>query len=155
MKKVILNKDFGGYGWSKAGTIQVAKRKGILDQCEFYDHDKKVSQSTFLSNKDSWYWDIRCNGTVFEFNRDDEDAIAVLKKFGSEYCSGKFACLEIEEFDDEFHDYSIDDYDGMETLKTVPSIPLDKIDNLSKEELVDLLKKLNLIRGYYTNSSEK
>ena len=155
MKKVILNKDFGGYGWSKAGMIQVSERKGILDQCEFYIDDKKVSQSTFLSNKDSWYWDIKCNGVDFEFDRDDEDAIAVLEKFGSEYCSDNLACLQIEEYDDEFYDYSIDDYDGWERLETAPSIPLDKIDNMSKEELVDLLKKLNLIRGYYTNPSEK
>ena len=101
--KIVLNKDFGGFGISK----------------EAYDYmgveTEKLPSSYDLSGKPLTYFDIyypierehedyRYNSRLIEF---------IENNLGNP--NGKYSNLEVVEIPDEFTDMEIDEYDGYET----------------------------------------
>lgn len=111
MAKIILNGCFGGYGWSEKALRDLAAVKGRV--VDQYDDDL----------------------------REDADAIALLEKKGSKYCSGFCAKLYIQEYDPELWIPDIHEYDGSESLDLTPRLTEEQIRACkSMDEVVDLLK---------------
>ena len=118
MKKIILNKCFGGFGWSDAATKLYAARTG-----------------KFLN---SYSWE--------EDERMDPGAVAMLEEMGSEFCSGDYARLEIEEFDDDLFIPMINEYDGSESLELSPNLSEARIRACKDmDAVIDLLRKTRVI----------
>ena len=165
VRKVIVNECFGGYGWSHNGTLEVLKLKGIKDLRFFlmsWDQNdyKEVSEQEFIAAEEGRFllyetavqWKI-CAGdntegwTRYSIEREDPEAIAVLEKFGTGFCSGSLSKLCVEKFDDEFYDYSIDNYDGDETLITYPRLTREQVLRCKTvEEVADILQKIGVIK---------
>ena len=156
IRKVILNGCYGGYGWSKQGVLEVLKAKGFHDlHCmvggegaNWMKYDE-IPEEDFVSNNRSWYVSIGndTDSRYSKFDREDPEAIAILEKFGSDFCSDKHADLYIDEFDDEFFDYDIDEYDGIENLRLKPSITREQVLACnSVADVADLLEKIGVIR---------
>lgn len=128
MKKVILNKCFGGFKPSTKAYELYAKKKGLeLYIYEIHIDNKKVnyhkvddSDSMFtvyltkdygdvvdsINNKDKLYLD--------DGHREDETLIEVVEELGPD-ASSYASLLKIVEIPDDL-DYVIDNYDGIETL---------------------------------------
>jgi hypothetical protein len=87
--EIIINKQFGGYRWSREASVALGMGKDLREGFNF--------------------------GTRDESLRTRPDAIALLKEWGSDRCSGKYAKLEVIEIPDGV-EYEIDEYDGMETV---------------------------------------
>lgn len=92
MKKVILNKCYGGFGISRKAYELYAKKKGLK-----ISDDEKDKRPPI---------DYRY--------REDKTLIEVVEELGEE-ANGRYADLKIVEIPDDLN-YTIDDYDGIETL---------------------------------------
>ncbi|MBP5423863.1 MAG: hypothetical protein J6W49_04705 [Paludibacteraceae bacterium] len=111
MAKIILNGCFGGYSWSDKAIQELSEIKG-----------KKVNSREWLL-------------------REDPDAIALIETKGSKYCSGIFAELYVEEYDEELWIPDIHEYDGTETLDLTPRLTEKQIRACKNmDEVVELLK---------------
>ncbi len=130
-KKVILNKCFGGFGVSKKAYELYTKKKGLnlfCYECDIKDYrnhiykyakddnlfnhyfTKDFGDNVQISNEDyekySLYLDTRY--------REDPILIEVIEELGEE-ANNKYSQLKIVEIPDNLN-YTIDDYDGIETL---------------------------------------
>lgn len=92
--EIIINKQFGGYRWSHEASVAL----GMEEKFEGED-----------------LWKDFNFGTRDESLRTRPDAIALLKEWGSDRCSGQYAKLAVIEIPDGV-EYVIDEYDGMETV---------------------------------------
>lgn len=131
MKKVILNKCFGGFDVSKEAYMLYAKKKGLtlyLYESEFINRkfiykkvndDKSIFRHYFIkdmgdnveiSNED---YEKYCLYLKDE-HREDPILIEVVEELG-EKASGRFGNLKVVEIPDDL-EYVIDEYDGIETL---------------------------------------
>lgn len=132
MKKVILNKCFGGFDVSKEAYELYAKKKGLELFC--YEMDikdikkpiyryatKKISlfnnyfikdfgNNVRITNEDYEKYNLYLDTS----HREDPILIEVIEELG-EKANGRFGELKIVEIPDEL-DYVIDEYDGIETL---------------------------------------
>jgi hypothetical protein len=139
MKKIAVNRDYGGFSLSPKAVALLAKKKG--KECYFFVKEKpcnvdeignKLSWSAYsVSNPDFkkmktpdknglWktankYADSISIDTRPE-NRTDPDLIAVIEELGKE-ASGILAHIEIVEIPEEVTDWYIDEYDGLETIR--------------------------------------
>ena len=131
MKKVILNKCYGGFSLSDLAYKRYAKKSGIkLFKYEMYINADTVScEFRKVKNSDSLlfsYYVTKDLGkttnelpkdycfTLGRENREDPVLIEVIEELG-EKANTKFSDLKIVEIPDDL-DYVIDDYDGIETL---------------------------------------
>lgn len=130
MKKVILNKDFGGFGISKKGYELYARKKGLdlyMYEAEYSgkktiykrtDNDtlftkyftKNFGDTVNISDEDYKQYSLNLD----EGSREDTVLIEVLEELKEE-ANGKYSDLKIVEIPDDL-DYVIDNYDGIETL---------------------------------------
>lgn len=131
MKKVILNKCFGGFDVSKEAYMLYAKRKGLtlyLYESEFINRKfiykkvnddnsifrhyfiKDMGDNVEISNED---YEKYCLYLKDE-HREDPILIEVVEELG-EKASGRFGNLKVVEIPDDL-EYVIDEYDGIETL---------------------------------------
>jgi hypothetical protein len=131
MKKVILNKCFGGFDVSKEAYMLYAKKKGLtlyLYESEFVNRKfiyKKVNDDNSIFR----YYFIKDMGDNVEISnedyekyclylkdehREDPILIEVVEELG-EKASGRFGNLKVVEIPDDL-EYVIDEYDGIETL---------------------------------------
>ena len=131
MKKVILNKCFGGFGVSKEAYELYAKKKGLKLFCYEYDiknivntiykyarednllncyFTKDFGDNVQITNEDYEKYNLFLD----EGHREDSTLIEVIEELG-EKANGKYSQLEIVEIPDDL-DYIIDYYDGIETL---------------------------------------
>lgn len=131
MKKVILNKCFGGFDVSKEAYMLYAKKKGItlyLYESEFINRKfiykkvnddnsifrhyfiKDMGDNVEISNED---YEKYCLYLKDE-HREDPILIEVVEELG-EKASGRFSNLKVVEIPDDL-EYVIDEYDGIETL---------------------------------------
>lgn len=131
MKKVILNKCYGGFDVSKEAYMLYAKKKGLtlyLYESEFinkkfiykkinnddsifrYYFTKDMGDNIEISNED---YEKYCLYLRNE-HREDPVLIEVIEELG-EKANGRFGNLKIVEIPDDL-DYVIDEYDGIETL---------------------------------------
>ena len=132
MKKVIINSCYGGYGWSNEAIREY------------------LTQTTKGADIREGNGGMYVNGLFFwggNICRTDSVAIALLEEKGSEFCSGPYSSLKIAEYDDEYFEYDIDEYNGIETLKLIHLLSEDRIRSCSSmDEVVELLRKCNVIR---------
>lgn len=131
MKKVILNKCYGGFDVSKEAYMLYAKKKGLtlyLYESNFVDRKfiyKKVNNDDSIFR----HYFTKDMGDNVEINNEDYDKyclylrdehredpvlIEVVEELG-EKASGRFGNLQVVEIPDDL-DYVIDEYDGIETL---------------------------------------
>ncbi len=131
MKKVILNKCYGGFYVSPEAYKLYAKKKGLdlftykLNSSKYFGTYQKVdsSDSIFVlyTTKDlgdtATIDDIQENSlSLNEELREDKTLIEVVEELG-EKANTRYSDLKIVEIpDDVAEDYIIDDYDGIETL---------------------------------------
>lgn len=168
MQKIILNKDYGGYGWSGRATLELLDKKGILTRL-----------ARWIWNKDSDYVDIPSTNfldadgqiasnhyilvrakDVSEYNgpepdrwvpfpgfhnREDPDLIKLLEEKGSRYCSDKHATLGIEEYDENDWLPRIEEYDGIEWIRLIPKVTERQIRECGDiDKVVSLLRRLGI-----------
>ena len=168
IRKVIVNKCYGGYSWSKQGAVEVLRRKGF-EGLHYWIEDEQtgdwvdVNQQEFI-NRDGalpWLWYITTGDLNPDenylpenaqsilhccFDREDAEAVAVLEEFGSDVCSGEDAYLKIIEFDDEYFEYDIENHDGFEVFKVSPHLTRDQVLKCnSLAEVADILEKIGVI----------
>ena len=130
MKKVILNKCFGGFGVSKEAYELYAKKKGISifrytqedsrNKIYIYANDDNTSlnfyftkdfgNNVYISSEDFKKYNLFLD----EDFREDKTLIEVVEELG-EKANSMYSNLKIVEIPDNL-DYVIDDYDGIETL---------------------------------------
>lgn len=135
MKKVILNKCYGGFDVSPEAYKLYAKKKGLEIYpytLEFTNERKVYYKKADVTDVDEkgldlfTYYALHDYGdTVQEIDdylrldedsREDKTLIEVVEELG-EKASGRFGKLVIVEIpDDVAEDYVINDYDGIETL---------------------------------------
>lgn len=132
MKKVILNKCYGGFDVSKEAYMLYAKKKGLtlyIYECSFVKPRKIIYKKTndelfighHLFTKDMGE-NIEITDENYdkyhlyldEAHREDPILIEVVEELG-EKASGPFGDLKVVEIPDDL-DYVIDEYDGIETL---------------------------------------
>lgn len=131
MKKVILNKCYGGFDVSKEAYMLYAKKKGLtlyLYESEFINkkfiykkinNDDSIFRHYFTKDMGD---NIEINNEDYEKyclylrdeHREDPILIEVIEELG-EKTNGRFGNLKIVEIPDDL-DYVIDEYDGIETL---------------------------------------
>ena len=138
MKKVILNKSYGGFDVSKEVYKEYAKRLNLdlfayeidfvhnADSTRVYyvrkDFDICLDTFAKYTTKDlgdrvlASKLDDNFVLNLDETHREDELLIQIVEELGDK-ADGKFGCLKVVEIpDDVAEDYVIDDYDGIETL---------------------------------------
>lgn len=131
MKKVILNKCFGGFDVSKEAYMLYAKKKGLtlyLYESEFINRKfiyKKVNDDNSIFR----HYFIKDMGDNVEISNEDYEKYCLYLKDGhredpilievveelGEKASGRFGDLKVVEIPDDL-EYVIDEYDGIETL---------------------------------------
>lgn len=136
MKKVILNKCFGGFDVSVKGYQLYAKKKGrelfvykakdfnsftrnmVYDFVENLKDEHSISYTYTTKNYGKGKnIELPDNAELLYLNseyRTDKDLIEVVEELGAE-ASGRFGNLKVVEIPDDL-DYVIDEYDGIETL---------------------------------------
>lgn len=134
MKKVILNKCFGGFDVSKEAYLLYAKKKGLklyIYVGEFIENSKDFiykrtnndNNSLFTNYFTKDFGDVarisnedfeKYNLYLREKHREDPILIEVVEELG-EKANGRFGSLKIVEIPDDI-EYVIDEYDGIETL---------------------------------------
>lgn len=132
MKKVILNKCYGGFDVSKEAYELYAKKKGLTlyqYESELISSEKKFAYKratkeslfnhyftkdfgdyAYISNEDYEKYNLYLR----EDHREDPVLIEVVEELGDK-ANGRFGELRIVEIPDDL-DYVIDEYDGIETL---------------------------------------
>ena len=118
MTKVIINVCFGGFGSFSEEAIKLYKELGGK---------------------------VDVNGEpVFTCRRTDEILIQVIERLGSK-ADGEYSSYEVEEVPDGF-DWSIDEYDGAESLVLIPVLDITKLISLSndREALKKYLEDMNV-----------
>ena len=130
MKKVILNKCFGGFGLSKDAYELYAKKKGIsvfrytqenlkkeiytyaTDDNRTFDFyfTKDFGDNVYISDEDYKKYFLKLD----EKFREDKTLIEVVEEL-DEKANVFYSNLKIVEIPDDL-DYVIDNYDGIETL---------------------------------------
>lgn len=95
--KVIINKSFGGFGFSEKARKMICNLKGL---------DFKAVENDYRNNM----FDVEKHPSI----REDKNAIYAIEHLGEE-ASNRFSKLIIAEIPNGWH-YKITDYDGIENL---------------------------------------
>lgn len=131
MKKVILNKCFGGFDVSKEAYMLYAKKKGLT----LYLYESDLTNRKFIYKKVNddnsifRHYFIKDMGDNVEISNEDYEKYCLYLKDGhredpilievveelGEKASGRFGDLKVVEIPDDL-EYVIDEYDGIETL---------------------------------------
>ena len=102
--KVVLNKDYGGFGLSKM-ALDILVERGIT--LEKYDNGH---ESRWFSNRS---FGIESDNE--DMYRTDERLVAVVEELDMD-ANDQFASLEIVDMPDRITDWYIEDYDGYERM---------------------------------------
>ena len=156
MRKVILNKCFGGYSFSPLFIAKYLERTGaknVTYQKTVYAklgerEDIPMTRDQFVEHSAGFDAYACVDGERFydyKIKRDDPVAIAILEELGSKACSGRYAELAIEEYNETKYAARIEEYDGSETLILTRLLTTDMIRACkSIDEVVDLLMEVNV-----------
>ena len=99
--KIVINRDYGGFGLSEEAHAFIAKRKGWTHACSDYDLDY-------------WYSETGIEVYSSQLLRTDPDLIAAVETLGAD-ANGRYADLKIVEVPDNI-DWYIHEYDGLEEV---------------------------------------
>jgi hypothetical protein len=164
MTKLILNRCYGGYGWSNRATLEYIRRKGLNNvtfHCTKRENDKlvypEITEEQYLAqdNRNSKTYiygaHICVDGETFyggsDIARDDQIAVQLLEERGTEFCSGPHSKLHICEYDETKYAADIDEYDGFESLTIEPIFTEEMVRSCSSiDEVVELIKSLDLFK---------
>ena len=158
MKKVIINTCFGGYDWSNHALLDYLDRtnkKYSLWKTTASGDFAPITRDIFLAQDnptdDTYVYGcyVCVDEEIFSgrmVSRKDPVAIQLLEEKGSEYCSGEHSNLTIAEYDDSLYECSITDYDGSEDLDLRPALDIDWLKSLTKEQIIEVLRDLQLTR---------
>ena len=109
--KVIINRDFGGFGLSDKAFEKLLERKGVAfesvrsdkyDMVHYYAQGHADDEEHYLSPYDYYH------------DRADADLIAIVEEMGEE-ANGNYASLDIIEIPDGV-DWQVEEYDGSEWI---------------------------------------
>lgn len=155
MKKIIINTESFGLGWTNKAIVEILHKELVPAKFEKIVNGKpvRITKEEFASLPDyegraiaATVWDYS-DGVDVSLYRCDEDAIAVLEEFGSDFCSGEGCHLVVKEYDDDLFDPVIEENPyGGEDLVPKLSIAYDKAMAMSKEELITLLRQNRVVR---------
>jgi len=140
--KVVINRCFGGYSLSVKAILEIAKRKGFVFYPYLRDYDKGndvyvkcdedcrefhfVKYTTvdngpqvMLDNMKGVYdFGYPCFDNYYgDWSRTDPDVVEVVEQLG-ERADGSFSNLAVVDIPDGVR-FTIDEYDGMETIEEV------------------------------------
>lgn len=114
MRKVVVNRCFGGFGLSKLAFEWLIAHKGwkvtSVKDDEYEDETAQLIPSAGILEKDSYYM-IDCDNDVK--TRTNPDIIACIEAIGGDKASGFCAELEVVEVPDGVA-WHIHEYDGYE-----------------------------------------
>ena len=108
MKKIVLNRCYGGFEISNEAIEELLKRKGI----KFKKGINKFDNVIFLDENDKEIDFFRYENINL---RTDKDLIKLIEEKGSNFVSGFLSRLEIVKVQ-EGKKFIIDDYDGFEGI---------------------------------------
>lgn len=134
VKKVVINKCYGGFGLSLSGAKHLAKLKGY-EKLYFYKYDYSTGDLVKMSSEELEQEDLDLifqiytkdmgdiivdnNAHEFRFTladyddtRDDKDLVATVEELGSKVNS-KYSDLKVVEIPDGV-EFTIESYDGVE-----------------------------------------
>ena len=124
MKKVVINKCYGGFGLSEKATMRYAELKGI----KLYSENVGGFTRYYLCEPEKFHKLVeearktgihrKSNEMYFDeddIKRDDPILIQVVEEFGEE-ANGNYAELKIFEIPSDL-DYEITNYDGVESIR--------------------------------------
>lgn len=109
--KIVINRDYGGFGLSDEAFEKLLKRKGIaFEKIQGDKYDIVHYYARGHANEEEHYL------SPYEFygDRADADLIAVVEEMG-EKAQGKYASLRIVEIPDDVK-WQVEEYDGMEHI---------------------------------------
>jgi hypothetical protein len=105
--KIVINRDFGGYGLSDQAVREYGKRKGLNlvedgpdDHGFTYFYVNEIDENNYFSDR--------------EIERDDPVLVEIVERLGSE-SNGRYSDLKIVEIPDDV-DWEVMEYDGMEHI---------------------------------------
>jgi hypothetical protein len=105
--KIVINRDFGGYGLSDQAVREYGKRKGLNlvedgpdDHGFTYFYVNEIDENNYFSDR--------------EIERDDPVLVEIVERLRSE-ANGRYSDLKIVEIPDDV-DWDIMEYDGMEHI---------------------------------------
>ena len=105
--KIVINRDYGGYGLSDQAVREYGKRKGLNlvedgpdDHGFTYFYVNEIDENNYFSDR--------------EIERDDPVLVEIVERLGSE-ANGRYSDLKIVEIPDDV-DWDIMEYDGMEHI---------------------------------------
>ena len=105
--KIVINRDFGGYGLSDQAVREYGKRKGLNlvedgpdDHGFTYFYVNEIDENNYFSDR--------------EIERDDPVLVEIVERLGSE-ANGRYSDLKIVEIPDDV-DWEVMEYDGMEHI---------------------------------------
>jgi hypothetical protein len=105
--KIVINRDFGGYGLSDQAVREYGKRKGLNlvedgpdDHGFTYFYVNEIDENNYFSDR--------------EIERNDPVLVEIVERLGSE-ANGRYSDLKIVEIPDDV-DWDIMEYDGMEHI---------------------------------------
>lgn len=84
-----------------------------------------------------------CVYYYFNCSRDNEILVECVKELGEELTG-----YRVVEYDDNLYTYEIDEYDGLESLRLIPIINIDKIMTMSKDEIIEYFNSLDIVHNY-------
>lgn len=105
--KIVINRDFGGYGLSDQAVREYGKRKGLNlvedgpdDHGFTYFYVNEIDENNYFSDR--------------EIERNDPVLVEIVERLGSE-ANGRYSDLKIVEIPDDV-DWEVMEYDGMEHI---------------------------------------
>jgi len=115
MKKIVINKCYGGFGISHEAMVKYGIAKGT----PFYIELSHSFTSYYTAPKDEN--GIYPEGSYFsdlDIERDDPYLIHVIEEMGTEEASARYAKLKIVEIPDDI-EWEIEEYDGVEWISEI------------------------------------
>ena len=105
--KIVINRDYGGYGLSDQAVREYGKSKGLNlvedgpdDHGFTYFYVNEIDENNYFSDR--------------EIERNDPVLVEIVERLGSE-ANGRYSDLKIVEIPDDV-DWEVMEYDGMEHI---------------------------------------
>lgn len=127
MKKIVINRCYGGFGMSTEGVMRYAENKGItlhaVSDGTFITHYTTVPAKLEKNDKFGLGELVTADGkklpdnayfSVSEIERDDPALVKAVEELGAK-ASGKYAELAVVEIPDDVQ-WEIEEYDGLEWI---------------------------------------